>query len=98
MPVYPLSNVRVVDLGWSWAGPVVGQLLADLGAEVIKVENRDRLDLTRRSIDNVTGDPEGDPFFHAINRNKLGVTINMGDPRGATLIKRLVAISDVVIE
>ena len=98
MPVYPLSNVRVVDLGWSWAGPVVGQLLADLGAEVIKVETRERLDLLRRSVDNVTGDPEADPFFHAVNRNKLGITLNIADPRGAALVKRLVSISDAVIE
>jgi benzylsuccinate CoA-transferase BbsF subunit len=43
----PLTGIRVVNFGWVWAGPVVGQTLAFLGAEVLKVESRQRLDMTR---------------------------------------------------
>lgn len=98
MKIYPLSDIRILDLGWSWAGPLVGSILADMGADVIKVESRKRLDIMRRSIDNMTGNPEADPFFHSVNRNKLSVTIDISDNRGADLIRKMVGICDVVIE
>ena len=87
----PLSSYRVVDLGSAWAGPMAAQLLADMGAQVVKVESRVRMDGLRlgRPIigeDAAEGDrglwPELQPLFHGLNRNKLGVTLNLKTPRG----------------
>jgi len=106
MSVLPLSKYRVVDFGTAWAGPMAAQLLADLGAEVIKVESRTRLDGLRlgRPIvgeDIAGGDrgfwPELQPVFHGINRNKLGVTLNLKAREGLELVRRLIARSDVVM-
>ena len=96
--MYPLSGFRVVDFGWVAAGAAAGKILADMGAEVIKVETTTRLDTTRFSPDNVERSPETDPGFHAINRNKLGITVDMTKPEGADLLKKLVRVSDVVLE
>ncbi|MBN2077272.1 MAG: CoA transferase [Dehalococcoidales bacterium] len=96
--MYPLSGYRVVDFGWVAAGAAAGKILADMGAEVIKVETTTRLDTTRFSPDNVERSPETDPGFHAINRNKLGITVDMTKPEGAELLKKLVKVSDVVLE
>lgn len=106
MSTLPLSNYRVVDFGTAWAGPMAAQLLADLGAEVIKVETRTRLDGLRlgRPIvgeDLAGGDrgtwPELQPVFHGINRNKLGVTLNLKTEEGLELVRQLIARSDVVM-
>jgi len=106
MPILPLSNYRVIDFGTAWAGPMAAQLLADLGAEVIKVESRTRLDGLRlgRPIvgeDIAGGDrglwPELQPVFHGINRNKLSVTLNLKTPEGLRLARELIARSDVVM-
>lgn len=94
----PLDGCRVLDFSWVWAGPLLGAILADMGAEVIKVESRKRLDAMRMTADNVERDPEKDPMFHSVNRGKLGVTVNITHPRGADLVKRLAAVSDVVVE
>ncbi len=100
-----LSGVRVVDFAWNWAGPMVGAGLADLGAEVIRVEHRGRLDNTRtRRRPSVNGrEVEGaleevSYYFHQNNRGKLGVTLNMGDPRGSELIRDLIKSSDMILE
>lgn len=102
----PLDNYRVVDFGTAWAGPMAAQLLADLGAEVIKVESRARMDGLRlgRPIvgeDLAGGDqglwPELQPVFHSINRNKLSVTLNLKNAGGLALVKELIARSDVVL-
>ena len=103
---HALSRYRVVDLGTVLARPLVGQLMADMGAQVIKVETRHRLDGTRRGRpivgeDVAGGDrgqwPELQPLFHCLNRNKLGVTADLTDPQGLALVRELVAVSDVVI-
>jgi benzylsuccinate CoA-transferase BbsF subunit len=96
----------VVDFGTAWAGPMAASLLADLGAQVIKVESRARLDGLRlgRPIvgeDIAGGDrgrwPELQPVFHGINRNKLGVTLNLKTDAGLQLVRELIAGSDVVM-
>jgi benzylsuccinate CoA-transferase BbsF subunit len=94
----PLAGYRVIDFSWVWAGPLLGSLLADMGAEVIKVESRRRLDTHRWTADNIERDPEKDFYFHSINRNKLGITLNLTKPEAISVLKRLVKISDVVIE
>jgi benzylsuccinate CoA-transferase BbsF subunit len=69
-----------------------------MGAEVIKVETQKRLDPVRFGPDNLTRDPEMDPLFHSINRNKLSILLDLTRPKGLELIKKLVKISDVVVE
>ena len=102
----PLARYRVVDFGTAWAGPMAAQLLADLGAQVIKVESRARLDGLRlgRPIvgdDLAGGDrglwPELQPVFHGINRNKLSVTLNLKTGEGLALARQLIAQSDLVL-
>ena len=112
MAQLPLEGCRVIDFGWVWAGPMLGGLLADLGAEVIKVESRDRLDNLREigrpiSENFVQGCPHPDlkgedieqvPMFHNVNRGKLGITLNLKHPEAPGVIKELARVSDVVIE
>ncbi|UCC61059.1 MAG: CoA transferase, partial [Dehalococcoidia bacterium] len=76
----------------------LGMILADMGAEVIKVETNKRLDSARLTPGRSTEGPETDFVFHSINRNKLGITVDMSQPRGAELIKELVKVSDVAVE
>jgi benzylsuccinate CoA-transferase BbsF subunit len=106
MPPDALAGYRVLDFGTAFASPMAAHLLADMGAEVIKIESRTRLDGLRlgRPIigeDIAGGDrgewPEYQPVFHGLNRSKLGITVNIKHPEGIVLLKRLVRISDVVI-
>jgi len=94
----PLEGYRVIDFGWAAAAPRATCLLADMGAEVIKVETRKRLDPVRFGPDNLTRDPEMDPLFHSINRNKLSILLDLTTTQGVDLIKRLIRVSDVVVE
>ena len=101
-----LERYRVVDMGSVLAGPLVSQFMADMGAQVIKVETRTRLDGTRRGRpivgeDIAGGDrgqwPELQPLFHCLNRNKLGITVNLKEPQGLALAKEVISISDAVV-
>ncbi|RLB90543.1 MAG: hypothetical protein DRH26_09510 [Deltaproteobacteria bacterium] len=94
----PLEGYRVIDFGWAAAAPRATCLLADMGAQVIKVETRKRLDPVRFGPDNIERDPEKDPLFHSINRNKLGILLDLTRPEGKTLIRDLIKKSDVVVE
>lgn len=107
--VGPLTGIRVADFCWMGVGAVATRMLADFGAEVIKIEARDRLDMPRRLPiykDEVRSygeeDPNPDPnkggLFNNYSRNKLGVTINMKTERGQQLVRRLIAASSVVTE
>ena len=73
-------------------------MLGDLGAEVIKVETRSRIDSMRLSPDNLDKDPDRDPWFHSGVRNQLSVTLDMAQPKAIPIIKNLVKISDIVVE
>ena len=91
-------------------GAVATRLLADFGAEVIRIEDRNRLDLPRRlplykgglvrsyGDEDAHPDPNKGGMFNNCNRNKLGVTLNMRDPKGRELAERLIAESSVVTE
>jgi crotonobetainyl-CoA:carnitine CoA-transferase CaiB-like acyl-CoA transferase len=97
----PLTGIRVLEITANWAGPLAARHMADLGAEVIKIEPTDRL-LTRGGIYAGT-QPfrhhyNRSPYFNKMNRNKYGITLNLADPRGKGLLMRLVEKSDVVIE
>ncbi|MCE0761888.1 CoA transferase [Pseudonocardia kujensis] len=101
----PLTGLRVLDLSWVWSGPMVTAALRDLGAEVIKVEHRDRADPARlrgralRGGKPVEGpELEVTPYFNQMNRGKRSIAIDLTKPEGATLIGRLAAEADVVVE
>ena len=96
----PLYGYRVIDFGWVLAGAVPGMILADMGAEVIKVETRQRMDYMRlgRPIIGDEPDPEQNPMFHNVNRGKRSITLNTTRPEAAGLARRLAAECDVVIE
>jgi crotonobetainyl-CoA:carnitine CoA-transferase CaiB-like acyl-CoA transferase len=87
----PLSGVRVVEFSHMVMGPTCGLVLADLGAEVIKVEPLQG-DATRRLLGSGAG------FFAAFNRNKHSLAVNMDDSRGREVVLRLVAHADVFSE
>jgi crotonobetainyl-CoA:carnitine CoA-transferase CaiB-like acyl-CoA transferase len=96
----PLEGIRIVDFTAYWAGPLPSAIMADLGAEVIKVESIQRPDLFR--IVAVSGDPmevyELSPPFNATNRNKLSLTLDLARPEGVRLFKELVKRSDAVVQ
>ena len=96
----PLNGYRVLDFGWVLAGAVPGMILADMGAEVIKVETRQRMDYMRlgRPIIGDEPDPEQNPMFHNVNRGKRSITLNTTRPEAVELARRLAAECDVVIE
>ena len=92
-----LQGVRVLDASRVLAGPFCGQLLADLGAEVIKVERPGSGDETRAWGPPFR--PSGDSAYYlSCNRNKRGVALDLGSPRGRELLHSLVRVSDVVLE
>jgi len=96
-----LTGVRVIDFSWAYAGPYATEFLALMGAEVIKIESRKRPCITRRQPHPITGQPydiDDCPYFKDLNMNKLGVALNLSQPKATELAKRLVGISDVVVE
>ncbi len=97
----PLQGVRITEFTSAWAGPYATCLLALLGAEVIKVESRRRLDHSR-SISFSTGKsfsgPNESSVFNSLNLNKLGVNLNLSKPKGVEIAKKLVRVSDAVME
>lgn len=99
-PKGPLQGVRVLDFGWVWAGAVPGQMLAFLGAEVIKIETHKRLDYMRqgRAIVKDAPDTEQQPMFHNINRGKLSLSIDFTTSEGRALLLDLVEQCDIAIE
>ncbi len=94
----PLEHLRVLDLSRVLAGPWCGQLLADLGAEVIKVERPGCGDDTRAWGPPYLAGTQESAYYLSCNRGKKSVTIDMAAPEGQALIRRLAAVSDVVIE
>ncbi|SMH38989.1 CaiB/BaiF CoA-transferase family protein [Maritimibacter sp. HL-12] len=96
-----LDGLKVADFSWVGAGPRATKDLADNGATVVKIESARRLDLGRRSPPFAGGDgrnPDASVFFAQTNTSKRSVTINLSDPRGVDVAKRLVAWADVVVE
>lgn len=95
----PLASLRVLDLSRVLAGPWCTQVLGDLGAEVIKVEQPGQGDDTRRWGPPFLPDGSGDSAYYlCANRNKQSIAVNMADPAGAELIRQLAIQSDVVVE
>lgn len=98
----PLSHIRVLDLSRVLAGPWCAQILGDLGADVIKVENPKSGDDTRRWGPPFLKDEHGQDadaaYYLCANRNKRSIAVNIADPEGQAMLKKLAADSDVVIE
>ncbi len=91
----PLEGVKVLDLTRVLAGPFCCSILADLGAEVVKVERTGRGDDTRDILPKVGGESL---YFQVMNRGKLGISLNFRHPQGPTLLKELVRHADVLVE
>ena len=91
----PLQGIRVLDLSRVFAGPLCGQVLADFGAEVIKVEHPGRGDDTRDWGLRI-GKTET-TYYNSMNRNKRSVTIDLQSPQGLRLVHELLPLCDVVI-
>jgi len=95
----PLAGLKVLDLSRVLAGPWSAQILGDLGAEVIKIEQPGQGDDTRRWGPPFLDDGSRDAAYYlCANRNKQSAAINLADPRGAELIRRIAAGADIVIE
>ena len=98
----PLAGVMIVDLSMGWAGPHAARHFADLGAEVIKIEACQYPDWWR-GVDNrpIVFEQklyEKSSFFMLQNRNKRGITLDLTTPDGVDIVKKLVAMADIVIE
>ena len=98
-----LSHIKVLDLSRVLAGPWCSQMLADLGADVIKVERPGEGDDTRHWGPPFMQDAQGRDtdqasYFTCTNRNKRAITVNLADPRGQALVRQLALQSDVLVE
>ena len=98
----PLAGVRVLELARILAGPWAGQMLADLGADVIKVERKGAGDDTRGwgppFVEGKDGKPIGSAYFHSANRGKRSIELDFESEEGRRLVRKLAAQSDVLIE
>jgi crotonobetainyl-CoA:carnitine CoA-transferase CaiB-like acyl-CoA transferase len=95
-PHGPLHGIRVLDASRVLAGPLCGQILGDLGAEVLKVERPGSGDDTR-----AWGPPFAGPlsaYYLSCNRNKRGLTLDLANPEGIRIFEQLVRLSDIVLE
>jgi crotonobetainyl-CoA:carnitine CoA-transferase CaiB-like acyl-CoA transferase len=99
--VLPFEGLRVADFSQIWAGPLVGQYLAIMGADVIRIESITRIDATR-----LTGVPSMDiphwweygPYFHGCNTNKRDLGLDVTTDEGREILLRLVSTCDVFVE
>jgi crotonobetainyl-CoA:carnitine CoA-transferase CaiB-like acyl-CoA transferase len=95
------GKLRVLDVSMGWAGPLAGQMFAEMGAEVIKVEDTHHFDWWRGSLSMAA--PEMQPIerasvFNTANRGKRGVTLDLASARGIEILKRLLKVSDILVE
>jgi crotonobetainyl-CoA:carnitine CoA-transferase CaiB-like acyl-CoA transferase len=98
-----LDGIRVIDLSRILAGPLVGQMLADLGADVVKIERPGKGDDSREMGPPFLADRDGNPtsdagFFVSCNRNKRSLTLDIQSREGRRIIRELVETADVLIE
>ncbi|CAM5320944.1 CaiB/BaiF CoA-transferase family protein [Mycolicibacterium aubagnense] len=97
----PLKGVRVIELARILAGPWAGQMLADLGADVIKVESPEGDDTRKWGppfVKGKDGENLSAAYYHACNRGKRSIAVDFSTPEGAETVRKLVAKADVLIE
>lgn len=96
----PLAGLRVVDMTWVWAGPFAAMQLAHLGAAVIKIESRTRVDVTRRLAPFADEEPgvNRSGYFNQFNQGKRSVCLDPTSADGKAVLARLLATADVVID
>jgi len=98
----PLAGFRVIELARVLAGPWAGQMLADMGADVIKVENPEGGDDTRAwgppFVEGADGENLSAAYYHSTNRGKRSIAVDFSKPEGQEIVRRLVRNADVVIE
>ncbi|HEY0300009.1 MAG TPA: CoA transferase, partial [Rhizomicrobium sp.] len=98
----PLAGIRVLELARILAGPWAGQTLADLGADVIKVERKGAGDDTRGwgppFVEAADGGNLGAAYFHAANRGKRSIELDFESDEGRRIVRKLAAKSDILIE
>lgn len=92
---FPLDGIKILDLTNGRTGPFSTQILADFGAEVIKIERVMSGEPGRNEEPIIDGQST---YFYAVNRNKKSLTLNLKDERGRDVFKRLAAVSDVVVD
>jgi benzylsuccinate CoA-transferase BbsF subunit len=101
IPRLPLEGVRIADFTWAWAGPYATELLAFLGAEVIKIESSHRPDHARirsLTLGLSTKNLDNSPVFNDLNLNKMSLALDLRKPEAIDIARKLVAVSDVVTE
>src|ERR1700738_5079129 len=103
MSALPLTGIKILDLTRVLAGPLSAQMLADLGAEVIKIERPGGGDDARAFGPPYLVDPEGkennnNAFYFCANRNKKSVTVDLAKPEGQEIIRELAKSCDVMME
>lgn len=91
----PLAGIRIIDLSQVMMGPVCTQMLADYGADVLKIERQGAGDLSRSTFEPVAG--ADNPIFCSLNRNKRSAALDLRDPTQLAAVKSLVASADVVV-
>jgi crotonobetainyl-CoA:carnitine CoA-transferase CaiB-like acyl-CoA transferase len=96
----PFGGVRVLEFTHVWAGPLCGQLLADAGADVVKIESHGHIDVHRRAGPYAQGRPDinASGVWNAQNRGKRSVAINLKDRQGVDIALELASVADVVID
>src|SRR5450759_5040661 len=98
----PLAGLRVLELARILAGPWAGQMLADLGADVVKVERKGAGDDTRGwgppFVQGTNGGNLSAAYFHAANRGKRSIEVDFDSDNGKRIIRKLAARSDILIE
>ena len=97
-PTGPLAGLRVFDLTRVLAGPTCAQMLADLGADVIKIERPGSGDDTRGFAPPYMPGTKESAYFTGVNRNKRSLTLDIAQPEGQEIAKRLIAQSDILVE
>ncbi|MCS6800617.1 MAG: CoA transferase [Chloroflexota bacterium] len=100
MSALPLEGVRIADFSWVHAGPFATMILAEMGAEVIKIETSKRLDIVRQlpPMADRVGGINRSGYFNAVNRGKRSCTLDLQTAAGRALACDLIRVSDVVVE